>query len=104
MNTKEYVKLSSDTNYIPIKYSVVEASIGTSDATSGVWLKCVAHGWDTESNYKTYLDSALYDGSSGLQIDTTGVQGTLGSYVVTTISDIQEYRTPATNHDYLPVG
>ena len=102
MNTKEYVRLSSDTNYIPIKYSVIEATIGAGDGN--LWLKCIAHGWDTKEHYEAYLDSVKFDGSSGLQIDTTGIQGTLGSYTISAISSVQEYRTPATNHDYLPVG
>lgn len=100
MNTKETVMLNSDTNYIPVKYSVIEVAIGNSLAASYAWLKCISYGFDT----KIHLDDFVESLSETTQI-TTGIQGTLGEYQIVALNAISSYIAKASNHDSnYPVG
>lgn len=103
MRSSELVKLNSDTNYIPQKWQVVEATI-----TSGggnVWLKCVAHGVDTEENLKKIFNEYYYDrfdletdGRARSVIQREGMQGLVGTmdeYRIETISNISAYSRPS---------
>jgi hypothetical protein len=87
MNTKLSVKLKSDTNFVPIKYDVVEMSVGT--ATSDTYCVLIVNsvGWDTEENYELWTDRR----------DATGMVGKLGDLSIESLSDIEVYnvRTPS---------
>lgn len=89
MNTKLTVKLTADTNYVPIRYSVVEIGVGTSSADTYCVLIVDRVGWDTKENYESWTDRR----------DTVGRQGNLGDLSVHPLSDIVVYnvRTPSTD-------
>jgi len=84
LNTFEVVMLSSDTNIVPVKYGVMECTVGSSLATTNLWLKCVAYGvasqedLDSIASQMNYYDKAL-------------LVGTPGSYVVTTLDKVKPY-------------
>lgn len=89
MNTNLTVKLSSDTNSIPVKYRVVEISVGTSLADTYCVLTVEKVGWDTGEHYEAWTDRR----------ETTGMVGTLGDFSVAALSDLKTYnvRTPSTD-------
>lgn len=105
MRSSELVKLNSDTNYIPSKWEVVEATISAGDGN--VWLKRVAYGVDTEAHLKEIMNEYYYNPPqfaeafpdrqrSQVQRDglKNGLVGPLNEYMVTTISDISMYTRP----------
>lgn len=98
----EIVKLNNDTNYIHIKWVVVHAQIGSSLANSHAWIRCIAHGCDTETNltaFKLTSDGykpALEDGRMVKQdsytgVNKTGIVGTINEYRVVTLDQISAY-------------
>ena len=92
MNIVEYVKLSSDTNYIPVKYAVMSASVGSSLGASNAWLKCVGYGIDTKEHFDEFKDKAENES----KVVTTNLLGTPGTYSVQALDDVVPYSTPAT--------
>lgn len=88
MNTKLAVKLSTDTNYIPVKYQVIEMSIGTAADGSDTYCALMVSriGWDTEAHYKEWMKNR----------DVTGKQGTSGAFSVAPLSDLEVYDSPRT--------
>ncbi len=82
--------LSSDTNYIPVKYAVVEVTVGAALATSYAWLKCISGGVATESDFNALKESL--DASTAP--DYTKVLGTIGAYSIAALSTIKEYKSP----------
>jgi hypothetical protein len=91
MNTREVVMLNSDTNYIPVKYAVMEVSVGSTLAASYVWLKCISGGVALEADFDA-LKASLNAGSTP---DYTKMLGTIGAYSVAALSTIKEYKSPA---------
>ncbi len=91
MNTIEYVKLTADTNFIPVKYAVMEATVGSSLGNSYIWLKCIGQGVASQADL-TALKTAIGKYEA---YDKTKVIGTLGSYLVTSIDKITPYASPA---------
>jgi hypothetical protein len=92
MNTREFVKLKADSSYVPIKYAVIEVY-----GSGQVWLKVIGYGIDTETNFNDYVESikmATYSPT----IPVAGLQGTMGEYLETTISAIEEYNGKG-NHE-----
>jgi len=89
MNTNLTVKLSSDTNYIPVRYRVVEVTVGSSAAATYCVLVTEKVGWDTEVHYEAWTKSR----------NTEGMIGTLGAFSVEALSDLIVYnvRTPSTD-------
>lgn len=90
MNTREIVMLNSDTNYIPIKYAVMEVSVGSTLAASYAWLKCISNGVALESDFlalKASLDASEVP-------DYTKALGTVGAYSVAALSTIKTYVAP----------
>lgn len=96
MNIKEYVMSSGDTNYVPIKYAVMEAVPIGGDCN--VWLKVVGYGIDTEEHYNDYVDS-IQDGTF-LGSTPDGLQGTLNEYVFSTLDgNYISYHSKNMNHE-----
>ena len=91
MNIIEYVKLTSDANYIPVKYAVMEATVGSSISNSYVWLKCVGQGITTLTDFNG-IKAAINEFKSP---DKSKFVGTLGGYSVAAINVIVPYSTPA---------
>lgn len=102
MQTLEHVKLNSDTNYIHVKWVIMEVSIGGTLGGSNAWIKCVSYGWDNADNLLAFkltsegYKPALENGKPVKQdpytgVDTTGRQGTIGEYRVVSLSDISPY-------------
>ncbi len=98
----EIVKLNNDTNYIHTKWVVIHAQIGSSLANSQVWIKCIAHGCDTEENLAAFrltsegYKPALEDGRAIKQdpytgVDKGGIVGTINEYRVVTLDQISAY-------------
>ena len=98
MNTKEVVKLTSDANYVPVKYFVMESIVGNAIATTFLWLKVISYGIDTQVNYDAYITSL--DSS----VDKSNLQGTLNTYSVVALADVESYTSPKSNHMLLPIG
>ena len=81
MNTVEHVMLASDTNLIPVKYSVIATNTGTTLANSNVWIKCIGYGIADEND----LASIKLNADMSLYI------GTLGSYQIVDLTKIKSY-------------
>lgn len=96
MNTLEYVKFANDTNYIPVRWAVVEVAVGGSTTATTLWLKCAGLGWDTEENLKEYADGGNHN--------RTGKTGTLDEYIVTTLDQVVSYARPSIPVINLRVG
>ena len=97
MNIIENVKLVSDNGlYVSPRYSVISCTIGSTTATSFVWLKCISYGIASQQDFDDYKTSV----QSGIA-DKSKLQGPYGQYVVAKISDIVPYTRPASiDHDY----
>jgi hypothetical protein len=92
MNTKEYVKLSSDSKFITVKYMVMEASVGAAASSTYLWLKVASYGIDTDAHYKDYMDSIADDSFSRKDLVTDfGFQGTLDAYSVVALDAVEAY-------------
>lgn len=107
MKTVEYVKLKSDTNYIPVKYAILEVTVGASLANSPIWLKCVSHGCDTEENLTAFkLTGEGYqavpdaNGNPVAQteyapVDKSGIIGIIGEYQISNLDAVEAYNRPS---------
>lgn len=87
MNTKLAVKKTSDTNFIPVMYQIIDmAPAGTLGDTNCV-IMVERVGWDTEDNYDAWKETR----------NVVGMQGTLGDFEVATLDTLQVYhsRTPS---------
>lgn len=87
--------LKSDSNFVPVKYVVMEATVGAGSAN--LWLKVASYGMDTETNYDAYVNSikdASWDGRP-----PAGLQGTLGEYSVAALADVEQYSSKKSFHD-----
>ena len=102
MRTVEHVKFKNDTNYIHIKYAVMEVNIGTSLATSQAWVKCISKGCDTQEHLLAYkltsdgyqpelIDGRMVKQESYTGVDTTGIIGDIGEYQIVTLADVEPY-------------
>ena len=97
MNIIEYVKLASDTNYVPVKYVVMDSLVGSAVGSSYLWLKCISYGMDTKVNFDQYV-SDIDTGAISSSIMPTGIQGTLHSYQIVTLANIESYFSKQNNH------
>src|SRR5208337_4478934 len=117
MNTTETVTLTTDNNYIPVKYRIVEMIPAATAATTYCTIQVVDYGWDTEAHWRNYIGHAIisqnppptapnasvnyypggyiYNFGGGT---TAGVEGTLGALSVVALSIIIEY--PVIVHSY----
>jgi hypothetical protein len=103
MKTVEHVKLKSDSNYVHVKWAVMEVSVGGTLGASNAWIKCISYGCDTKENllafkltsdgYKPVLDSNGHPQKQDVytSVDKSGLVGTLGEYQVVSLSDIEPY-------------
>lgn len=98
MNTKEVVKLAADNNYVPVKYFVMEQTVGNAVATTYLWLKVISYGIDTKENYDAYIISL------DTRVDKSNFQGTLNEYSVVALTAVASYTSPKSNHTLHPVG
>lgn len=87
MNTREIVMLVADTNYVPVKYAVMEVTVGSSMANSYVWLKCISNGIAIEDDLSTLKEAV----NSAKAPDLTLLKGVIGEYSTTTLDKIVEY-------------
>ena len=105
MRSSELVKLNSDTNYIPSKWEVVEAAVGT--GTANLWLKRISYGVDTEDHLKQIFNEYYYNPPefaeafpdqqrSSVQRDAlkNGLVGPLNEYMVASLADVSMYSRP----------
>jgi hypothetical protein len=101
MNTSLTVKLSADTNDIPIMYRVVEMTPASSAGGTYCVLQVVRVGWDTFANYNNWKATSTYDTVTERMYLTgrnpTGMQGTLGALSVQALTAIESYapQTPS---------
>lgn len=112
MRTVEFVKLNNDTNYIPVKWAIMEVNVGSSAANTQVWLKCISKGCDTKENLLAFkLTSDGYQPTLGpdghpqkqteyTPVDKSGIVGNIGEYQVTTLDSVTAYNRP--NIDFTP--
>lgn len=102
MRTVEHVKLKTDSNYIHIKYAVLEVTVGSTLAASQAWIKCISFGCDTKDNLellKWSRDGYEVDLVDGVRVkqdpyrgeDRSGMVGQPGEYQVVTLADIEPY-------------
>lgn len=118
MRSSEVVKLNSDTNYIPSRWEVVEATIGSSLGASYVWLKRISYAVDTEAHLKEIMNEYYYNPPefaeafpdlqrSQVQRDglKNGLVGPLNEYQVAALSDVSMYnRTNFKGQAPVPIG
>lgn len=103
MNTNLTVRLTADTNYIPVMYRVVEMTVGASAALTYCVLQVVRVGWDTENNFNNWKATATWSEQNERMYlvgrNPTGMQGTLGTLSVAALSTTQNYKvlTPSTD-------
>lgn len=82
MNNRLIVKKANDANYIPIKYGIVEITMGSDATNTYVVMQAIDVGWDTVdnwNNWKAGKDTSVPDAllhATGR--DRTGMQGTIG--------------------------
>lgn len=103
MRTVENVMLNSDTNYIHVKWAVMEVNIGGTLATSNAWIKCISYGCDTAENllafkltsegYKPTLNAAGHPEKQDVytSVDKSGLVGTIGEYQIVSLDSVSEY-------------
>lgn len=103
MNTALTVKLTGDSNYIPVMYRVIEMTVGTDAASTYCALQVVRVGWDTEVNYNNWKSGRYYDESTGMTHatgrETTGMQGAMGDLSVAALSTIEPYKRQTPSMD-----
>lgn len=104
MNTKEFVMLNTDTNYIHTKFAVIDTNIGTDLASSYAWIKCVSYGCTTKEKLeafdRTSKGYAAELGENGQWVapefhvtpDKSGIVGTLNEYQVVSLVDIVPFK------------
>ena len=103
MNTKEYVKFKNDTNFVPVRYFVIEVNVGSSDSNTHLWLKVAGYGMDTQEHYEEYVNAVRHSAFDGGRPD--GLEGTMGNYEVANLSQVEAYRSRYGNNDGpFPVG
>lgn len=102
MRSVEHVKLTTDNNYIHVKWAVMEATIGNGLSSSYIWIKCVSYGFDSKENLLGFkltgegYKRELVDGGPVKQdpytgVDKTGMVGTLGEYRVVNLTEVEPY-------------
>ena len=91
MNTKEYVKLTADGDYVPIKYMVMETTIGNTALSSYAGLKVAGHGMTTGPLYEAYKAAVLDATFNGISVPT-GLTGAIGTYSVVALSTVETWR------------
>ena len=107
MRSSEEVKLNSDTNYIPSRWQVVEATVGGALGTSFAWIKRISYGVDTENHLKEILNEYYYGQTeftnlfpdkqrSEVQRDALKISldGPLNEYQTVALSAISTYNRP----------
>ncbi len=118
MNSTLTVKLTSDTNYVPTKYRVVEMEPAATAATTYCVLEVVQVGWDTQVNYNNWVAHKVYAPvpaakapsspigypGQGDYLDLagrtqTGMQGTAGALSVTTLDQLMIYAPETPSSD-----
>ena len=101
MNTKLTVKLDADTNDIPVKYGVVEITVGSTAAATYCVLQTIRVGWDTFANYDNWKahKNIVGDYANLSGRDVTGIQGTLGELTVAALDAISVYDTQTPSFD-----
>lgn len=99
MNTKLTVKKTADTNYIPVKYGVIEIEVNSTAATTYCVLQCIRIGWDTQAHYEAWVST--WDGATkvlhGREVE--GIQGALGVLEITTLDAIEIYDAQTPSRD-----
>ena len=99
MNTSLTVRLTSDTNFIPVMYRVVETTVGATIAGTYFVLEVVRVGWDTGPHYNDW--KATWDGVNQVLTGrkTVGMVGALGTLTVAAASTVTAYKvqTPSTD-------
>lgn len=103
MNTALTVKLTGDSNDIPVMYRVIEMSVGTDAASTHCVLQVVRVGWDTFANYNNWKSGRYYDEDTEMTHATgrqvTGMQGTMGDLSVVALSAIEPYKRQTPSMD-----
>jgi hypothetical protein len=91
MNNRLIVRKANDTNYIPIKYNIIEITMGNDVTTTYVVMQTIDVGWDTENNWNNWKagkDTSVPDAllhATGR--DWTGMQGTIGELTTRAIDE-----------------
>jgi hypothetical protein len=86
MNAQVIVKKSADANYIPIKYAIIQMTVGANTGATNVAIQVIRNGWDTKGHYDDWVSKKT----------TLGIQGDLGTFEVVTLSTLIAYDHPLT--------
>jgi hypothetical protein len=102
------VRLAADTNYIPVRYRIIEMNIANPPAATYCLLEVVRVGWDTVGHYNDWKSNKYYDTASGVTHltgrSTVGMQGTLGAFSIAVLTDLRNYTTYDPLKDYIGLG
>ena len=94
MVIEEYVYLNSEAaNYIRSKFVVISSQLGSTLATSYVWIKRLTYGFDSQVNCAAYGDTLL---GTPAHFPITGLTGTLGEYQVVNLAQITPFQRGGT--------
>jgi len=99
MNTKLTVKKSGDTNFVPVKYAVIEMAIGADAANTNVVIQVMKPGFDTEANYNKWKSTWHGDESSLVGRDPIGIVGTIGALEVVALNTLVAYTVATPSMD-----
>lgn len=100
MNTNLTVKKSGDSNYIPVRYRVVEMTVGSTAAATYCVICCDRVGWDTADHYNAWK-ATVSDSEMNFVYGrvTTGMQGSLGAFEVIGLDGLVQYNAQTPNKD-----
>ena len=99
MIIKEFVEITAETNEVPIKYSVMEVTVGAAAGTTYLWLKVAGYGMNTVVNYDAYVESVQLATFSGSGQPPTGIAGTMNAYSVVALTAVEAYDSKYGNHE-----
>lgn len=97
MIIKEFVKLTGDSYYVPVKYVVMEVTVGNAAAATFLWLKVSGYGMDTLTHYNDYISDITDASFTGRA--PAGLQGTLKAYSIVALSTVEAYSSKYSNHE-----
>jgi hypothetical protein len=101
MNNILIVRKTGDLNYIPVKYRVVEMTVGSTAGATYCVLQCIDRGWDTEAHWNDWKagksPSGDYSNPTGRK--SVGAQGTIGALEVETLDNLAAYKPYTPSHD-----
>lgn len=91
MNNRLIVRIANSTDFIPIKYEIIEITMGNAATNTYVVMQTIDVGWDTEVNYNNWKASKDVSTEPPYSYATgrnwTGMQGTIGEIITRALDE-----------------